>query len=258
MADPANQERSTRGRFKSSGATGLDSADRPPNRGPPNHAARPAGVAPEDSHLSHSQAHRAERRFVQFYVDCERAKKYAVRPGARVSVQLGGKRRYGTIDSLEEDDVVKVVLDGTGEVVDEQLQNLVKVRSQLPRSLKRRWARELDVAGGPDAVSRAYKLWVKDLSEHLVVVRYKTRVFAALAAKEAGIIKFGDVKDVCDDIRGFPTDSANLIFDQIGLEAPTGQSSKARETANFTRRSGRNPSYQWTKLGREYYLSTIR
>ena len=191
---------------------------------------------------------------MQFFVDCERAKTYAVRLGARASVQLEGRRRYGTIVSLEDDDVVKVKLDGKGEVVEEPLQNLLKVRSRLSRSLKRRWARELDVAGGPDAVSRAYKLWVEDLSKHLVVVRYEPRVFAALAAKEADIINFEDVKDVCDDIRGFPTESASLIFDQIGLEAPAGQRGNARAMAKFLRRSGKNPSYQWTKLGREYYL----
>ena len=104
---------------------------------------------------------------------------------ARVSVVVGGKRRYGKIQSVHGANAI-IVFDGRdSSPVQHPLDNVILCRERLLRSTKQRWAREVCVLGETDAIAWVYCKWIVELRQLLLIALNKKSVLAALVGCES-------------------------------------------------------------------------
>lgn len=201
--------------------------------------------AGESFNLSNDQARRLGLRFGKQYSTSltERLEQLTVE--MRVSIKHDGCRRYGSLESID-GATATVKLEGrAAEIVVTPVEKLLRRRNRLSRSLKKRWARELVVMGGPSAIGRAYRTWVKELKPLLVIVRHKSLVLSRLA-RDHDVITLVTVRTVCgtfDDITE-PDKVPAILFKKI--------ISTSEPKVLFKRRRGRHESYTWIdKVTRE-------
>ena len=194
--------------------------------------------AGEHVNISNDQARRLNLRFGRQYSTSLTERLEQLNVGMRVSVKPDGCRRYGSLESIV-GATATVKLDGRdAEIVETPVEKLLRRRTRLSRSLKRRWARELNVMGGPSAIGRAYRKWVKELKLLLVIVRHKSVVLSQLA-RDHVVITLAVVRSVChtiDDIIEPGKVSAILFEKFINTSEPE---------VLFKRRKGRHESYTW-------------
>jgi hypothetical protein len=208
---------------------------------------RDAVDAGEHVNLSHDQARQLGLLFFNQYQTRLSERLDNLIPGTRVSVKLDGRRQYGSLESTDGATGL-VKLDGRGaEVVTTLLDKLLRRRTRLSRSLKKRWTRELNIMGGPSAIARAYRKWVKELKSLLIVVQHKSTVLALLA-RDHEVITLSVVRDVCGALDGITEPgrtSAILLESYIKTSEPE---------VIFYRRRGRYDSYAWADGARERAL----
>ena len=192
--------------------------------------------------LSIAQDHQLQTRFAMHYSTRLAESQRVPEVNAKVSVLVEGLRRYGTVHTIVGNSA-HVVLDGRGsQRIERPLSTVLLRRTQLSRSTKLQWARELCVLGGAEAISRAYSKWVAALEPLLVVERHKDAVLSALVGTVS--ITRAAVRDACDRAVGCPStdEAATAIFDTI-----------KQDSVFFKRRTGRGDSFQWTLAGKRQY-----
>jgi hypothetical protein len=192
--------------------------------------------------LSHAQLAQLELLFTQHYVERLAESRRHLGVAARVSVVVGGKRRYGKILSVHGANAL-IVFDGRdSSPVEHPLDNVILCRERLSRSTKRRWAREVCVLGGTEAVAWAYRKWVVELRQLLLIAQHKHNVLAALVGRE--VITRATVRDTCAGIFGpsAANDATALIYNAI-----------KDDSVLFKRRRGQHESFAWTAEGIRRY-----
>jgi hypothetical protein len=190
--------------------------------------------------LSHDQSRRLGLRFFKFYNARVREALEGIVVGTRVSIMTNGRRQYGTVLTINSTRAT-VELDGSGaKVVNVRSELLLRRRTRLSPTTKKKWVRELGILGGPAAVASAYSAWVKDLEKLLIVARNKGAVLAGLARSEK--INRDNVKAVCDELRiPGPIVASALLYDHLFKN-------QAGDDSLFKRQRGKAEIYEWRDL----------
>ena len=186
--------------------------------------------------LSHDQSRRLGLRFFKFYNARVREALEGIVVGTRVSIMTNGRRQYGTVLTINSTRAT-VELDGSSMFVNVRSELLLRRRTRLSPTTKKKWVRELGILGGPAAVASAYSAWVKDLEKLLILARNKGAVLAGLARSEK--INRDNVKAVCDELRiPGPIVASALLYDHF-FKKQTGDDSL------FKRQRGKAEIYEW-------------
>jgi hypothetical protein len=186
--------------------------------------------------LSHDQSRRLGLRFFKFYNARVREALEGIVVGTRVSIMTNGRRQYGTVLTINSTRAT-VELDGSAMFVNVRSELLLRRRTRLSPTTKKKWVRELGILGGPAAVASAYSAWVKDLEKLLIVARNKGAVLAGLARSEK--INRDNVKAVCDELRiPGPIVASALLYDHFFKK-------QAGDDSLFKRQRGKAEIYEW-------------
>lgn len=189
--------------------------------------------------LSHDQARRLGQRFAKVYSERLQQGLDDLTVGARVSVKVDRRRKYGSLQEITEEGVGHVKLEGRDtEIFKVSLEQLRRRRTRLSRSTKKRWARELCILGGPSAIGRAYRKWTDELRKRLLVVRHQNAVLAQLACDHEHFT-LPELITVFRRVSGItnPVDAATILFDRFKDTAPG--------DSPLQRRRGRFDSLTW-------------
>jgi hypothetical protein len=186
--------------------------------------------------LSHDQSRRLGLRFFKFYNARVREALEGIVVGTRVSIMTNGRRQYGTVLTINSTRAT-VELDGSAMFVNVRSELLLRRRTRLSPTTKKKWVRELGILGGPAAVASAYSAWVKDLEKLLIIARNKGAVLAGLARSEK--INRDNVKAVCDELRiPGPIVASALLYDHFFKK-------QAGDDSLFKRQRGKAEIYEW-------------
>jgi hypothetical protein len=196
--------------------------------------------AQEPVNLSHDQSRRLGLRFFKFYNARVHEALEGIIVGTRVGIMLNGRRQYGNVLTINSTNA-SVELDGNGaKVVSVRSELLLRRRTRLSPTLKKKWVRELGILGGPAAVASAYSAWVKDLEKLLIVARNKGAVLASLARSEK--INRDNVKAVCNELRiPGPIAASALFYDHFFHN-------QAGDDILFKRQRGKAEVYVWKDM----------
>jgi hypothetical protein len=186
--------------------------------------------------ISPDQSRRLGLRFFKFYNARVREALEGIVVGTRVSIMTNGRRQYGTVLTINSTRAT-VELDGSAMFVNVRSELLLRRRTRLSPTTKKKWVRELGILGGPAAVASAYSAWVKDLEKLLIVARNKGAVLAGLARSEK--INRDNVKAVCDELRiPGPIVASALLYDHFFKK-------QAGDDSLFKRQRGKAEIYEW-------------
>jgi hypothetical protein len=186
--------------------------------------------------ISPDQSRRLGLRFFKFYNARVREALEGIVVGTRVSIMTNGRRQYGTVLTINSTRAT-VELDGSDKLVNVRSELLLRRRTRLSPTTKKKWVRELGILGGPAAVASAYSAWVKDLEKLLTIARNKGAVLAGLARSEK--INRDNVKAVCDELRiPGPIVASALLYDHFFKK-------QAGDDSLFKRQRGKAEIYEW-------------